>query len=231
MDVSATPLTTLYDLRQHLSNFEQIFEFTCIDIVIWHNDHYSRVFVLNAKNAIKKLTGQPKERDPAINFCNSMDASGFHSIKLITEFVVQFLNCTKKHFKKWKIEQIAEVGSIPKWFKKTCFQKCKLITPIQQDIWSCGYHSLLARDNFLDFLLSDVIQHHKLSLNSRTKPITLAQMQRINILGCRSDLLQIINFLEQYKTDSANAPNRSPDVVIGITPSQTQTDTVTEVPH
>ena len=56
-------------------------------------------------------------------------------------------------------------------------------------------------------------------------------MQRGNILGCRSDLLRIINFLEQYKTDSANAPNRSPDVVIGNTQSQTQTDTVTEVPH
>ena len=116
-------------------------------------------------------------------------------------------------------------------FKKTCFQKCKLITPIEQDTWSCGYHSLLARDNFLDFLLSDVIQHHKLSLNSRTKPITLAQMQQVNILGCRSDLLRIINFLEQYKTDSENAPKRSPDVVFGNTPSQTQNDTVTEVPH
>ena len=123
------------------------------------------------------------------------------------------------------------VGSIQQQFTKTCFQKCKLSISIQQDLWSCGYHSLLARDNFLDFLLSDVIQHHKPSLKSKTKPIPLPQMQRGNILGCCSDLLRIINFLEQYKTDSANAPNRSPNVVIGNTPSQTQTDTVTEVPH
>ena len=225
------PGACINNLRQHLSNFEHIFEFTCIDIVIWHNDHYSRVFVLNAKNAIKKLIGRPNEHDPAIYFCNSSNFSGRHSIKQITNFIVQFLNCTKKYFEKWKFESIAEVGPRNIHFKKTCFQKCKLITPIQQDTWSCGYHSLLARDNFLDFLLSDVIQHHKPSLKSKTKPIPLPQMQRGNILGCRSDLLRIINFLEQYKTDSANAPNRSPDVVIGNTQSQTQTDTVTEVPH
>ena len=99
---TSNPGTCINNLRQHLSNFEQIFEFTCIDIVIFHNAHYSRVFFLNAKNAIKRITGKPKEDDPAIYCCNSMNASGFQDIKLITQFVVKFLNCTKKQLRNGK---------------------------------------------------------------------------------------------------------------------------------
>ena len=101
--------------------------------------------------------------------CNSMNASGIDNNKQIKHFVVQFLNCTKKHFEKWKIEQIAAVGLIQQQFTKTCFEKCKLIVPIQPDQWLCGYRSLLARQNFVDLLLIDVIWHHKISLKSKIK--------------------------------------------------------------
>ena len=89
---------------------------------------------------------------PSILICNSMySLLGNHKLDKVSDFVIKFLNYLRKYLLKNDIIQSNEQQS--KLFGKKRFKIKRLQINQQHDEWSCGFHSLLARQNFLNLLL------------------------------------------------------------------------------
>ena len=94
---------TCFDwLKRRLQNLDKIFDYGCIDITINGDDHFSRVFVLNAWKALDKIKKDDNtchktsvnEEDTgnilSMLLCNSSQLFGVHKISEVKEFVINF---------------------------------------------------------------------------------------------------------------------------------------------
>ena len=101
--------TTCFDwLKKRLPNLDNIFDYGCIEITINGDDHFSRVFVLNAWKALDKKkdtdtchkTSVNEEHTghiPLILLCNSSGLFGVHKIGQVKEFVIKVLKYLRKN--------------------------------------------------------------------------------------------------------------------------------------
>ena len=100
--------TTCFDwLKKRLPNLDKIFDHGCIDITINGDDHFSRVFVMNASTALDKkdddtchTTSVNKEDTgyiPSMLLCNLSQLFGVHKIGEVKKFVMKFLKYLRKN--------------------------------------------------------------------------------------------------------------------------------------
>ena len=216
-------------LQKRLPDCDRIFDYSCIDITIHASDHWSRVFVLNASKALDNTppdnnkdttnskTVVPIDMDhiPSIVLCNSMSSiSGDHSIPMVTQFVIQFLNYLRKHLLYNNKIQSNEQQS--RFFLSKRFTVKRLEINQQHDGWSCGFHSILARQKFLQLLL-DGCKFNKEFFKNQKKLIVIDAMKAGKVDEIRSTLFQILTFMNNKKTKRIQKQQQtSNDLVVNL---------------
>ena len=195
-------------LKKRIPNPEKIFEYDCIDLTIRYGGHFSRAFILNASKALDRgkrknigtcnTTSEKKEdmnHIPSILLCNSIALQGHHSKQSVTKFIITFLNYLRKSMKIENPEfRIPSENSQYVYFTTNQFVVRRLHINPQYDGWTCGFHSLLARQNFLNLLL----QNHKFNkewfTNNKGCPV-IDIMKDGKVDDIRNTLLQILTFI------------------------------------
>ena len=86
-------------LKKRVPYISNIFDYECIDIIIYGDDHFSRVFVMNALKALEKGTTKNDDTDhiASMLLCNWSNLFGVHTIKEVSQFVIQFLNYVRRN--------------------------------------------------------------------------------------------------------------------------------------
>ena len=204
-------------LIERVPNLQHIFDYECINIVIHGGDHFSRVFVMNALKALEKRKSQNdnKEHVLSILLCNSWSPSGVHKKETVSKFVITFLNyirrqqmqnCTKQH------TATSSTTHYHQFFKKHFLTRILLIHN-QTDGWSCGYHSLLARRNFLRVLSDKKIMNYDFYENNTEKTkLLIEKMLDGEFTKISKSLLHIVKFLAKDVTTLTPAQVGDEDV-------------------
>ena len=113
-------------LKLRVTDLDKIFDFHCTDFVIHGNDHFSRVFVVNAIMALEtiKISSKKDHKNhvPSILLCNSMNQEGKHKSSNVTKFIIVILNYIISH----KICTEQHMTSLLLHFQKNRFQIRKL---------------------------------------------------------------------------------------------------------
>ena len=136
---------------------------------------------------------------PSILLCNSLGLRGHHTKQSVTKFVIKFLNYLRKNMKNDNPEfTIPSRVEQYKHFISNQFEVRRLQINPQDDGWSCGFHSLLARQNFLNLLL----QNHKFNKDWFTNNIGFIEIDNMKdgkVDEIRNTLLQILTFIAANK--------------------------------
>ena len=84
------------------SNYQCMFDYTCINLIIYSGKHYSSVFIMNPMKAIDKtviadwINCNDDDPIPCILLCSSVkDPKGSHTMEKIMLFVTRFLNAVR----------------------------------------------------------------------------------------------------------------------------------------
>ena len=115
-------------------------------------------------------------------------------------------NCTKQHTETPRTSQYHQ-------FLKKQFLTRTLLINNQTDGWSCGYHSLLARRNFLRVLSDKKIMNYDFyENNTENTKLLLGKMLDGDFTKIRKSLLHIVKFLVMDVTTLTPAQTRNEDV-------------------
>ena len=123
--------------------------------------------------------------------------SGNHKLDNVSDFVIKYFNYVRKNLINNKTIQSNEQQS--KLFFKNRFKVRRLQINAQNDGWSCGFHSLLARQNFLQLLLNGCKFNEEFFKNKK-RLIVINTMKGGKVDEIRSTLLQILTFMDVKKT-------------------------------
>ena len=135
-------------------------------------------------------------------------------MKKVTYFVIKFLNYLRKHLLKNDIIQSNEQQS--KLFVKKRFTIKRLEINQQHDGWSCGFHSILARQNFLQLLL-DGYKFNEEFYKNQKRVIVIDAMKAGKVNEIRNTLFQILTFMDNKKTKRIQKQQQtSNDVVVNL---------------
>ena len=84
------------------SNYQCMFDYTCINLIIYSGKHYSSVFIMNPMKAIDKTVTadwyncNDDDPIPCILLCSSVkDPKGSHTMEKVMHFVTRFLNAVR----------------------------------------------------------------------------------------------------------------------------------------
>ena len=84
------------------SNYQCMFDYTCINLIIYSGKHYSSVFIMNPMKAIDKtviadwINCNDDDPIPCILLCSSVkDPKGSHTMEKVMHFVTRFLNAVR----------------------------------------------------------------------------------------------------------------------------------------
>ena len=93
---------------------------------------------------------------PSMLLCNSSGLFGVHKIGEVKEFVIDFLKYLRKNLMQDN-QQFTIPAGVQQFnlFSIKQFEVCRLQINQQDDGWSCGFHSLLAQQNFSKVLLEE----------------------------------------------------------------------------
>ena len=119
---------------------------------------------MNALKALEKSKSQKDDKEHVLSIlvCNLLAPSGVHKKDAVSKFVITFLNYIRKQQMERCTKQHTATTPTTHYhlFSKNHFQTRTLLIHYQTDGWSCGYHSLLARRNFLRVLSDKKIMNY-----------------------------------------------------------------------
>ena len=145
---------------------------------------------------------------PSMLICNSLGLFGKHITKEVSNAVIKLLNYIRKHLSEDNQEStLTTKGEQHKYFTNRNFKVCRLQIDQQDDGWSCGYWSLLARQNFLQ-ILSEKVKFNKELFRKQNGTIILEKMTNGTVSEIRHTLFQILTFLEKKKTNKTPIPDK-----------------------
>ena len=142
-----------------------LLDYEVIDMVVWHDGHFSRAFIIHASKVIEGFKVEYCDVDefiPCILYANSLDDTSWHCKKKVSAIIMKVLNeyCSehgicrgtrlfnKKVLPIYSIQSKSNVCDIQIIFNSythyTHFS-CRFIVPKQTDLWSCAYQTLLSR--------------------------------------------------------------------------------------
>ena len=155
------------------------------------------------------------EHIPSIVICNSISSiTGDYAMKKVTYFVIKFLNYLRKHLLENDIIQNNDQQL--KMFVKTRFKIKRLEINQQHDGWSCGFHSILARQNFLQLLLNGYKFNDEFYKNKK-RVIVIDAMKAGTVNEIRNTLFQILTFMDTKKTKRLQKQQQtSNDLILNI---------------
>ena len=121
-----------------ITDYENFFWYTPIDILILDNDHYLKVFIVNPDFAvdpsmINDLEDMERDNSSCIMYCNSIKYHSLHEKKNVALTVIKMLNC----------------------FNGENMRSYNLNVPSQKDKLSCNLQLMLAMDVFVFALLDE----------------------------------------------------------------------------
>ena len=103
-----------------------------------------------------------------------------------------------------------------KLFGKKRFKIKRLQINQQHDEWSCGFHSLLARQNFLQLLL-DGYKFNEEFYKNQKRVIVIDAMKAGKVNEIRNTLFQILTFMDTKKTKRLQKQQQtSNDLILNI---------------
>ena len=136
---------------------------------------------------------------PSILLCNLTSLYGVHTMRKVTDFVIKFSNYLRKNLMldnpqftiPSRVEQF-------KLFSTNQFEDRRLQINQQDDRWSCGFHSLLARQNFLQLLLEGW-KFNKEWFRNNKRSVVIDNMKDGKVDKIRNILLQILTCMAHKK--------------------------------
>ena len=80
-----------------ITDYENFFLYTFIDILVWDDDHYSKAFVVNPGFAvypsmINDLEDMDRDKSSCILYCNSIAPHGVHEKETVALTIIKILN-------------------------------------------------------------------------------------------------------------------------------------------
>ena len=136
---------------------------------------------------------------PSMLLCNLSRLFGVHKIGEVKEFVIKFLKYLRKNLMKDNQQFTIPTGVQQfKLFSIKQFEVRRLQINQQDDTWSCGFQSLLARQNFLK-LLSEEWKFNEEWFKNNRGSVIIENTKYGKVDEIRNTLLQILKFMAHKK--------------------------------
>eukprot|EP00536_Pseudo-nitzschia_multiseries_P013359 jgi/Psemu1/35006/gm1.35006_g len=116
-----------------------LFDFDVIDGRVYSGNHFSQLFIFNAKSLKGYNKSKFMENDdsdhPFILYANSLPDCGWHLTDKVAEKLCKFLNKYGLEHNVFKVRA----------YSKNTIPAIKIDVPVQLDTWTCGYQCLVTR--------------------------------------------------------------------------------------